>query len=191
VRKVTTQPSVRRGRGNGLVLEFLIENKVPTTATKCGLSLVALLAEQHYAVPIDPDAERIHTPAAFALQIGVYMEHISALLEIVNNEVEQSRSILQTLNNDVAVLHDTVGAALISQIRELRSSRMAIVSEVRDSLAAMKEIRAFFLESTYEVEVARLERLVNLCKEVKALKDSGVFDAVLDSALRLALGESK
>jgi hypothetical protein len=119
------------------------------------------------------------------------METVTTLIDVANAEATKSKEILQGLANDVTALHDIIGPALINQIKELRSSRMAVVAEVRDSLAAMKEIRTFFLESTYEVEVARLERLVALCKEVKALKDSGVFDAVLDSALRLAVGESK
>jgi len=56
-------------------------------------------------------------------------------------------------------------------------------------LCELRDIRKFFLESDYKTEVERLERFVSLCREIKALKESGLFDAVCDTAIRMSVQE--
>jgi len=116
------------------------------------------------------------------------MEDVEKLLKQTNDEVRESKKILEELANEVTALADVVQPALDRQIKALRSARMTTVSEIRESLAALREIRKFFIESDYEVEMQRLERFVNLCREIQRLKAEGVFDAVCDSALKLAVG---
>jgi hypothetical protein len=83
-------------------------------------------------------------------------------------------------------LADIVQPSLMKQAQDLRSARMTVVSEVQQALGAMRDVRKFFLESDYETEMARLERFVKVCRELQALKDDGVLDAVCDSSLRLS-----
>lgn len=116
------------------------------------------------------------------------METNTTLLAAANEEAAKSKKILQELANDVTALHEIIAPKLLHQVQELRASRMAVVTEVKDSLTAMREVRKFFMESDYETEMARLERFVKVCREIKALKECGVFDAVCDSALKLAVG---
>ena len=58
---------------------------------------------------------------------------------------------------------------------------MTIVSEVKQSLNVLKDVRKFFIEKDYETEMQNLERFINLCKEIKQLKEDGIFDAVCDA----------
>lgn len=121
------------------------------------------------------------------LRAGWMMEQTNELLKATNSEVQESKKILESLANDVRALADVIGPALLQQVKALRDSRMAVVREVHETLTAMRDIRSFFLESAYETEMQRLERFVTVCREIQALKENGVFDAVCDSALRLAV----
>lgn len=117
------------------------------------------------------------------------MEKTDQLLKDTNTEVLESKKILQDLANEIRALSDVVNPSLMEQIKNIRQARMTVVSEIRESLSALREIRAFFLESNYETEMQRLERFVRLCREIQALKSEGVFDAVCDTAIRMALKE--
>lgn len=112
---------------------------------------------------------------------------VKELLKQSNDELERSKKILQDLANEVTAMTDIVQPALEKQIGALRSARMSTVNEIRESLSSLREIRKFFIEDDYEVEMNRLERFVKLCRELQELKAAGVFDAVCDAALRLAV----
>lgn len=117
------------------------------------------------------------------------MEENALLLTALNKELTESKAILQNLANEIRAVQDIVGPALMAHAQQLRSARMTVVSELQTSLVALREVRKFFLESDYADEMDRLERFVRVCKEVQVLKQSGVFDAVVDSAIRLAVQE--
>lgn len=124
-----------------------------------------------------------------ALTIGHLMEETVHLIQAINAEVEESKRVLTGLSNDVRAVFEIVGPQLLQQAKELRAARMTVVAEIRDSLAALRDVRRFFLESEYSVEMDRLERFVRLCKELRVLKESGILDAVADTAIRLAVRE--
>lgn len=111
------------------------------------------------------------------------------LLKSTNDEVEGSKKILQTLSNEIGALSDFIQPQLMKHVSDLRSARMSVTTEINESLKALREIRKFFIEDDYKVEMERLQRFVDVCKELKALKESGVLDAVCDSAIRLAVKE--
>lgn len=134
---------------------------------------------------------KLDTSEARLITAGRRMEQEIDLVRAANEEMRESRAILQDLHNQVRALHDHIAPELLAQAQELRSARMTAVSEIQQSLSALREIRKFFLESDYKVEMERLERLVRLCRELQELKQSGIFDAVCDSAIRLAVGEVK
>jgi hypothetical protein len=121
--------------------------------------------------------------------VGVVMEDATELLEAANKEVENSRLILEDLQNKVRALGDIVLPALAEQVKAIRDSRMAVSREVGQILGDLRDVRQFFIEKDYELEMARLERFIALCKELQGLKSDGTLDAVLDSALHLATGE--
>lgn len=124
-----------------------------------------------------------------AVIAGNVMEQLATLIHETRDELEASKVSIQSLANEVRAVYDVIGPELLKQAKELRAARMNVVAETRDSLAAMKDVRKFFLESDYELEMARLERFVALCREIQALKASGVFDAVCEATIRMALKE--
>ena len=123
------------------------------------------------------------------LAIGGIMEDNVALLKAVAAELEQAREAYQSLSNEVQAVGGIIRARLFEQTQELRSARMTAVSETQLALTALRDVRTFFLESDYELEITRLERFVVLCRELMELKQQGVLDAVCDSALRLAVSK--
>jgi negative regulator of replication initiation len=87
---------------------------------------------------------------------------------------------------------DFVNPELMKMIKDIRSSRMTATTEIKQSLVELRDIRKFFLETDYEEEMKRLERFVNLCKEIRQLKADGTFDSICESALKLSMkGEQK
>lgn len=123
--------------------------------------------------------------------VGLKMAEADQLLKAVRDEVEESKKTLQSLSNEVSAVYDSVAPALLQQAQALRSARMTIVGELHDSLTVLRDVRRFFLESDYATEMERLERFIRVCKEIQALQQAGVFEAVCESALRLAVKEGK
>jgi hypothetical protein len=68
---------------------------------------------------------------------------------------------------------------------EVREHRIALGSETRLLLTALKDVRTFFLEGDYEKQIDRLREFIDLCERLKALKDSGTLDAIADTILKL------
>jgi hypothetical protein len=67
----------------------------------------------------------------------------------------------------------------------VRDQRIALGSETRLLMVALKEVRQFFLDQTYETEINRLHEFIDLCERLKALKESGFLDTVADTILKL------
>ena len=130
---------------------------------------------------------RLNMPKVHILKTGVEMEKVENLLRTVNEEVRESKKILESLSNEITAVSGDVKPKLLNMIKEIRDNRMATVSEIHQTLLALKDIRKFFLESEYKEEMERLERFVNVCKEIQKLKTDGTFDAVCDSALKLSV----
>ena len=64
---------------------------------------------------------------------------------------------------------------------------MTAVQEIQATLAMMKDIRKFFLDSDHSEEINRLRDFVGLCNELKALKENGTIDAISDTILKLSV----
>jgi|SRR5262252_865255 len=72
------------------------------------------------------------------------------------------------------------------RLKDLRMWRMAFDLEVKTLLRDAADIRQFFLDDKHIEEVKRLKEFVELCERLKALKQDGTLDAVMDSMLKLA-----
>ena len=77
------------------------------------------------------------------------------------------------------------------RLKDLRMTRMAMESEIRQMMAGFREVRQFFLDKDYQEERVRLKEFVELCERLKALKESGFLDTVSDTMLNLSIGGSK
>jgi hypothetical protein len=74
------------------------------------------------------------------------------------------------------------------ELQSTREHRIALESETRQLMAALKEVRAFFIDKDYELERARLAEFISLCERLRALKESGFLDTVAETMLNLATG---
>lgn len=93
---------------------------------------------------------------------------------------------MHNLRTELDNLKEASGEAL----NDIRSRRYALLTETSQALSAMRDLRMFFLGDDYSKEVARLAQFVDLCERLKALKESGFLDAVSDTMLRLATGDT-
>lgn len=136
---------------------------------------------------IGVDTAVFGTEEFITAKAGASMENVRDMLKSTADEMIEAKMAMQAVADEMGDVGSKLGEKLVGQIKELRASRMAVVSEVRDAISAMKDVRKFFLDDDHEKEIARMERFVSLCREIRALKDDGTFDAVCDSALRLAV----
>jgi hypothetical protein len=123
--------------------------------------------------------------------VGVYMESANDFLKQINEVAGESAEILKKTYNEVNATYELLEPRLIKMIKDIRGSRMAIVTELKTTLATMKDVRKFFLESDYKKEIERLERFVVLCERMKILIDDGTIEAVCDIALKFAIGNEE
>lgn len=121
------------------------------------------------------------------MQKGMKMEQATEMMKNAGVEMTEAKADLAKFADEIIGSVDGVNEVLLNRIKEFRSTRMAIATEARESLGALKDVRNFFMDKDYDTEMARLERLVKVCRELHELKTSGILDAVLDSALRLAV----
>lgn len=135
--------------------------------------------------------EVLEAPYCQAIIVGVHMENVVDEIQELTKCLDGSTAVLRNLVNEVTSMTNLIEPALLDSIKRARANRMALVQELRASLEQMREVRSFFLDSNYEKEMDRLERFTRLCREMLELKAAGIFDAVCDSAIRLAIKEEQ
>lgn len=182
-------------RINTEVERFLVKVPGRDPKTPCKKALVVAI-----------DGARVHTgknregvgykssvldrPNVLLVISGGFMEDAAALIQVARDELEESKKSLQDLQNQIAAVDSIIRPQLVDMIKRLRDSRMTVVSEINSSLAAMREVRRFFLDAEYGTEIERLERFVALCREFQSLKASGILDAISDTMIHLAVKET-
>ena len=97
-----------------------------------------------------------------------------------------ARTVLDESLSHVGLSMDGFKDGVTKWLQEFRTARMNFASEANYMLGPLKDIRQFFLESTYEKEIARLREFVELCERLQKLKESGFLDTVADTMIRLA-----
>lgn len=117
------------------------------------------------------------------------MEQTTEAIKLANEEAKESRTILEDLKNQIIAVNKAIFPELIEQVTKMREARMAVVGEMHQSLNMLQDVRKFFIDSSYEMEMERLERFVAVCREIKKLKDEGTLEAICDAAIRLAIKE--
>jgi hypothetical protein len=123
--------------------------------------------------------------------IGGIMENLAEQLKAINMEVESAKNIIGETYNDVRSIQNAIEPEIYKIIKDIRQMRMTVVTELQTSLAMLKDIRKFFLESDYVEEIKRLNQFVGTISELKKLKDDGTLDAIADTILTLSEGREK
>lgn len=131
----------------------------------------------------------IQAPEFSLARAGSELEVYLVELEETTKQVSEAKELLKESVNEMSALSNALFPLMKSQIESIRSARMAIQAESRDTVRALEDVRKFFLDSDYETEMARLERFVRLCREFQQLKSDGVIDDVADISIRMALRE--
>lgn len=121
----------------------------------------------------------------FGILGGANMESTVEHLNLLKEEMVESRKSLETTFNEIQALNSKLLPMIKDEIIALRNARMSIVQETQASLVALRDVRKFFLESDYDKEVKRLTEFTTLCNELRKIKDNGTLDALCDSMLKL------
>lgn len=158
-------------------------NRLIKIVNKANMAAEALGHKEEYLLKDKTELEIVN--------VGDAMEIDTIMLKRINDEIKESKEILQNLVNDIRAMQDIVQPELLKTIKEIRSSRMALTGELQKSLKDLRDVRKFFLESEYQIEMDRLQRFLDLAKQLKGLIDDGTMDAICDVILKLAVAEKK
>jgi hypothetical protein len=117
-----------------------------------------------------------------------YNTQVKKELKVTEDLTEKARELTATidyLSTEFKGPWDEFQQFIKSALGTVREERIALGSETRLLLGALKEVRTFFLEEDYETQIRRLSEFIDLCERLKALKDAGVLDAIADTILKL------
>jgi hypothetical protein len=124
-------------------------------------------------------------PLAVATHEHTLKEGLKVSEELLSraNDVISTIDYLTTQIRGPWAEHQAFVKAALAEVRE---QRIALGSETRLLMSALKDVRQFFLEEAYETEVRRLHEFIDLCERLKALKEEGTLDAVADTILKMS-----
>jgi hypothetical protein len=115
-------------------------------------------------------------------EMKAHVENTETLVQRAQDAADAMEFLLQNIQKPHAEYTEWIK----TQLDGIRQSRMALENETRLMMLQFKEVRKFFLEETYEEEIARAYRFLNLCKEFKKLQDDGTLELLSDTILKLA-----
>jgi hypothetical protein len=130
----------------------------------------------------------IPAPEMHTMTIGVTMEDTLDLMKAMNVEVEKAKEELQDVYDKVNHLREITHPAITQYVQELQALRMTLCRETKDCLTAMRDVRQFFIEHNYEVEMKRMHEFITMMHDLKRLKADGTLDAISDTVLKLSYG---
>ena len=120
------------------------------------------------------------------MEVTMDILEFNAMLREANKETGESIKGINDAYNKVRAVKDQILPEISSITKEMRDSRMTVEREMKTTLESLKNVRDFFLEKSYETEMARIKEFISICKMIKSLKDNGTLDAVADLAIKLA-----
>ena len=112
---------------------------------------------------------------------------LKEITELQQEISEKNREVFKTLHTNLVDVYNQVSPFLKDQISELRNTRLQAVSEVKASISLIRDIREFFLQPEHSEQIKRLKEFVEVCNQLKRLKDEGTLDAIGDTILKLSI----
>jgi hypothetical protein len=109
------------------------------------------------------------------------LKSTSALSERAQEAIAAVRYLSTEMQGPYAEFEEFIKRA----IGTIRDQRMSLSTETRLLMNSLREVRQFFLEGDYEMQMRRLNEFVELCERLKVLKDSGFLDTVAETILKL------
>jgi hypothetical protein len=100
---------------------------------------------------------------------------------------EEATAAIKYLCEHMPLAYNEYDDQIINALKKTRATKVAIEIETKQTLAALSDIRKFFLDPRHEEEVVKLKEFVDICERLRELKASGFLDAVSDTILRLSI----
>jgi hypothetical protein len=110
---------------------------------------------------------------------------VDAAEELVER-AKEATDTLRILTTNLGPGWDEFEDVMKKGIAHARQTRIGMEIETRQLMASLREVRQFFLDEQHDKEIRRLREFVDLCHQLKELKDSGFLDSVADTILRLS-----
>ena len=144
----------------------------------------AVVVEQHYLQEKVRRGGETFTEEASngALSEGCAVPKRIVTLALTIREAEEV--LAASLKNFAPLLQESQ-QLLDKGLSDIRQSRHALLAEVSQMSAALRDIRQFFLGETYETEIKRLHEFVGLAERLMVLKEKGFLDRLADTMLSL------
>lgn len=120
---------------------------------------------------------------------GGTMEIDTEAFKQITKEMLEAKEVMQDSANDLCSLQDFINPKLTQVVKKVRDTRMTVTTELNKALKSMGDVRKFFLESDYREEMKRLKEFVELGERMRELILDGTMDAVVDTAIKLAVQE--
>ena len=146
----------------------------------------------HHNIPGSPTADITITKSDEQMSFEVrdkFIKETGKAMTATENFTEravEARAAMDILENQWKTSWLEFQTSTGERLLELRQYRLATETEMRLLMASLREVRAFFLDKSYETEIARLREFVDLCERLQKLKESGFLDQVADTMLKLA-----
>jgi hypothetical protein len=122
------------------------------------------------------------------LALDAHQKSVKKGIDASEGMIEKAREVtaaIEYLSTEMAGPWAEYQLFIKEALGTVRDQRIALGSETRLLMVALKEVRQFFLDQTYETEINRLHEFIDLCERLKALKESGFLDTVADTILKL------
>lgn len=123
-----------------------------------------------------------HEAAAQPLLVGALMEKTDRLLTDIQKEMEETKTLFPALIEQIRALAKLANAEISDAGLRVRESYVSSIGEIHHTLPLLSEVRQFFPESNYSVELRATERVLELCAQLKRLQEHGMFDAIFKSS---------
>jgi hypothetical protein len=122
---------------------------------------------------------------------GITLEENVEVIKETADTMEHALEVLQETVNAVQKTSDHFFPIMAGMVKKTRDTRMTVTTELNKSLNAMKDVRQFFLDSDYKIEIERLKEFVDISERMRSLIQDGTMDAITDVAIKLAIKEEQ
>jgi hypothetical protein len=134
----------------------------------------------------DEEMVDLHSMAPLAAE--AHEKTVKQGIKAAEELIERSREVIATidyLSKEIGGPWAEYQLFIKAALTEVRENRIALGSETRLLMSALKEVRAFFIETDYQTEIDRLRDFVDVCERLRSLKTDGTLDALADTILKL------
>ena len=116
-----------------------------------------------------------------------FEKNVEATEDLVRR-AEEATAAVKYLVDHMPIQYAAYDEFLLKALKDTRGVKAAIEIETKLVIAALADIRKFFLDPRHEEEVAKLKEFITLCERLRELKNSGFLDTIADTILRLEIG---